>query len=519
VTGHRDIAEPDEVADRVRKRLAEIRAQFPSTDTAPACFAILSSLAEGADRLVVREAFVVLADPGVELQAVLPLPPAEYERDFGSPESIAEFRELLGAFPYLDPPSFDDRDAAYEHAGRTVVDRSDVVIALWDGHEPGGRAGTADIVDYAEAHGVPLVVVPTQRATRREPPSRRATAAAAAPLRLPTALEAYRRTRELNEGSVRDPPLRDDVERALTQLTNAIGASAEHYRDLAAWAAPRFARADVVAVKYQRWHRRLGAALYLLAALAVTAIAAQAQAEWSARFALVEVGAMLLLLVGYSIGRHVGVHERWMGYRSLAEALRSAPFIAAAGLSERGSVDPPRAGEEPWFQRVFSEAWSARKQIQPTDAGADELRRFVLDAWIDDQIEYHRRTAKRLEKGHTVLTRTVIGLFAATLAVGVLHVFEVAEDSFWPELYVFLAVALPAVGAALGGIRDQRQYRIHAARSKRMVSDLSRLRRQLDRENELEPVQRLAAQTQAAIDADKHDWLGVTEFQDLEIVS
>jgi hypothetical protein len=42
------------------------------------------------------------------------------------------------------------------------VDRCDALIALWDGKKSRGRGGTAEIVGYAQEHGVPIAWVHTE---------------------------------------------------------------------------------------------------------------------------------------------------------------------------------------------------------------------------------------------------------------------------------------------------------------------------------------------------------------------
>ena len=49
--------------------------------------------------------------------------------------------------------------SAYEAAAYTVVDQSDVVIAIWDGGPSGGRGGTTDTVEGAAREGRPLIVI------------------------------------------------------------------------------------------------------------------------------------------------------------------------------------------------------------------------------------------------------------------------------------------------------------------------------------------------------------------------
>jgi hypothetical protein len=132
-----------------------------SQDGCPApCFGVVSPLAEGADRLVVK---AVLRQPGARLEAMLPLPIDDYQEDFSTPASRREFDRLLSlAHRTTIMPPMPSRDAAYSQAGQQVVARCDVLIALWDGLPARGEGGTAETVAWARAQGVPLVWILTE---------------------------------------------------------------------------------------------------------------------------------------------------------------------------------------------------------------------------------------------------------------------------------------------------------------------------------------------------------------------
>jgi hypothetical protein len=151
VTGHRFLAERERLDDALSGVVARLAHDRPEPWT------VLSALAEGADRLATHH---LLGHPGCRLVAVLPLAAADYETDFSTPESRAEFRELLGRADEITvvPPQA-DRDLAYEATGRAVLDRSDLLVAVWDGQDCQGVGGTGAVVQAARDRGTPLVWV------------------------------------------------------------------------------------------------------------------------------------------------------------------------------------------------------------------------------------------------------------------------------------------------------------------------------------------------------------------------
>ena len=117
----------------------------------------ISPLAEGADRIVARQAL----DLGYELQAPLPFPRAIYEKTFSDDASTQEFRKLLAKTS--SALEFDgtlaDCDEAYWTVGRVVLEQSDLLIAVWDENKPKGRGGTGQIVEEALHRGVPVFII------------------------------------------------------------------------------------------------------------------------------------------------------------------------------------------------------------------------------------------------------------------------------------------------------------------------------------------------------------------------
>jgi hypothetical protein len=51
----------------------------------------------------------------------------------------------------------------FEKSGQTIVDQCDVLFALYDGKESGGKGGTAEIVTYAREQGKKIEIIHTAR--------------------------------------------------------------------------------------------------------------------------------------------------------------------------------------------------------------------------------------------------------------------------------------------------------------------------------------------------------------------
>jgi len=133
-------------------------------DPAPPVVALVSSLAEGSDRIAARAALA----KGIPLDAVLPCARASYEATFADDASRADFADLLGKararliLPLPAAPDAEHEDKlaqAYESAGLTMLAQADILIAVWDGESARGRGGTGEIADEAARQGAPIVVI------------------------------------------------------------------------------------------------------------------------------------------------------------------------------------------------------------------------------------------------------------------------------------------------------------------------------------------------------------------------
>lgn len=160
VTGHRDLILESEklVSGQVREFLANLQSSLPNTP-----LMLMTGLADGADRLVAR----VALELGILVQAVLPMPMAMYEKDF-SRESREDFKSLISQedIELIELPLPQDvdadlvaeygpeRDKLYAQLGEYLIERSGILIALWDGSNSDLLGGTSDVVlRYLNAGG------------------------------------------------------------------------------------------------------------------------------------------------------------------------------------------------------------------------------------------------------------------------------------------------------------------------------------------------------------------------------
>src|SRR3984893_18186601 len=160
VTGHRDLRDEHigELERRVGVVFDRIASDYLTGDDATP-IVVLSALAEGADQLVAR----IALDRGALLVAPLPMPIAEYRKDYqpGSmPDAEGEFDRLLARaiivpeIPLVDGNTIEAirTDAArralqYRATGIFIVRHCQILLSLWDGDECDLRTGgTAEIV-------------------------------------------------------------------------------------------------------------------------------------------------------------------------------------------------------------------------------------------------------------------------------------------------------------------------------------------------------------------------------------
>jgi len=152
VAGHCFLAEVKKIEAGIAAVLKFIGQEFPGET-----IAVISSLAEGADRLVARQ---VMSRPLSRLVVPLPLPESEYLNDFHTKASKEEFlRFLIQAEEVIELPPAATREEAYEAVGKYVLNHCDILLTVWDGQGAQGVGGTGGIVAEARKRNLPIAWV------------------------------------------------------------------------------------------------------------------------------------------------------------------------------------------------------------------------------------------------------------------------------------------------------------------------------------------------------------------------
>ncbi len=461
VVGHRRLPNVEsELRSVVRELLLNFRNRYPSTR-----IVLLSALAEGADRLVAREALEL----GFSLVVPLPMQREEYEKDFATPESLADFRSLLGRAEstFVVRPavatSRADRTTAYANCGAYIAGRCVELIALWDG-EDSPTGGTAEVVRF-KLDGIPAPYLPEHEAfdlSRCGPV-----------LHVLTPRAAKRDTEGAFSVTVRYPRFggADPAE----AFESAKGDIESFNRDVAG--GPLAARIGGLTVREQtaalanNYQRRTTASMIaitstvFLAFIAFNLYATFSNHPASLLVAYVVFGAAAF--VPYFISLRCEWQLRYQDYRALEQLLRTEEYWRIAGIersvasrfaeSERATVD--------WLTialRALTEARSER--YAPAHPVSPKELKVVHEEWILGQYRYFTDAGKRERARERLSTR----LIASTLVLSVALTVSSHAGSRFVTLHdsvgviLFVATLLAVAAALIHNFAEKRGWSEHS---------------------------------------------------------
>jgi hypothetical protein len=474
-TGHRHLAQPEVSARAIRSALESLRREVPGEWIA------LSSVAGGGDQLFVQQA----RELGLSRHVILPLPRAEFARDF-TPADWAAVEEMLAAADHVSTVSeYGDRKDSYLDCGIETVNGSDVLVALWDGNNSRGKGGTADVVEYAKSIGKPMVIINAGTGEVRK-----------------------------ENWDKLDPD--DAVLADLNALPEATSA----------WSENPFKAPDSVFLFQQKcdYHASRGAPQFrrLIVATVVAHVVASIIGA-----AVVGYGLHLLALPWLELScitfalaaalllrRKLHSHHSWVRCRLAAEFCRSA--LATWGLPRAAPLlqDLDLAGARGLTRSLYV-LHTRSSATRPVPI--EEFKRIYLAKRIEDQLAYYDRQVnralplyRRLATAFSVATILALVSTAFYAISRTLH----AELSEWIEgtTYVFLPIALPAVAAAAISVISINDLQRRVARYLEMRRLLEAGRKQVASSRTWNSLEHVVLKTERALLHEVMEWHSIRSF-------
>jgi nucleoside 2-deoxyribosyltransferase len=474
-SGHRQVIDTEAISQAISEALGNLRAKIAGEWLA------LSSVAEGGDQLFIAEARAL----GMSWHAILPLPRAEFAKDF-PPAEWTQVEAILDQAEHVRVIAENGtREDAYLDCGMATVDGSDVLIAVWDGEPARGRGGTAEVVAYARSLGKPVVLIDsnTLEVTRENLQ------------KLARTDESLAKLNHLPSTAVGDfgNPFK---------APDAIFAFQQKCDFAASKGAPQFRRLIVLTVM-------LHVAATLIAASALAYDLHYEILPWMKLACLAGALGVALLLRHHHHSQH-----NWVRCRLAAEFCRS--LLATWGLPSAAplfeDLDLP---EVRGLARALHILHSRSATHQPV--AVDAFKEVYLAKRVDDQLAYYRRQEARalpmflrLKRGFWVAT---ILALVCTLSYAVCHTAGIeVPDWMRTTVFYFLPISLPIIAAALISLISINDLQRRVARYREMQLVLEESRKRVAFCQTWNSLERVVLKTERALLQEVIEWHSLTSF-------
>jgi len=510
VTGHRDIPKEDEplLNAALLGQLQRIATDHPHS---PLLF--LSGLAEGADRLAARCAL----NAGWQLGAVLPLPQDQYETDFDSEQSIAEFRDLLAQAAWVrvvSKPSDHTRPACYSALGHWLSRYALLLVAFWDGKTNGLAGGSAETVneflegiardDVSLPETGPVIQIATRRLRDMQMPLEVGKVIIHAPR--PAGLSSEGETDRWATVMRRMDDFNKNANDVFQAQHNAVASTRLWLFDKAIFdevncpvgacnASWLHAVADRISFSTQTRRDKHLLAILILSLLAI--IFQQVYGGPYSRPGLLLM-AVILGVLAYGVFRHGSsqrLEERYLDYRALAEACRTQFYWKLAGIEDCAADHFLREqrDELEWIRQavLVSELGESEANNLATASQIKNIRNWWIEdqrAWLLDAKKGSKGKAddnERLSKKWGLLAKGfVISGFLTVLALIPFHLWLASHFGDAGNWMVGVGVAVYGLLFAVGGLckvyQEVKAFSEQANRYRRLGLSMTLARNRLD---------------------------------------
>ena len=578
ITGHRATVLPADSVELIRPRLDEVfrelhaaalqlhTAETEIFSSQEPLLRLHTPLASGSDQLAAESARA----SNFFIRALLPFAPDEYRKDFALGAERDDYDRHIAMADSLFSLAGDreDRDEAYVNVGKAVIAAADILIAIWDGREGNGRGGTAHVVDLALGQSVPVIHIEIDRAQGLVGRPRLLTGGdAVEPIAKPlkssadyaallrdtlsphTSLEREqiadfftekeRRTnwrfeyplllavlgiKRFGTGAWRQSSVNQDISWEWDKVAGM--GPGETWRPLAL----AYGWSNFLAIRYAQLFRSGHVTNYFLSALAVILALFGLLAPGAKIFLVVaELATIGLLFYNTSAGTSGEWHRRWLQYRHLAESLRPLVYLKRSGLISTPfrtdfvhGTSHREAGAD-WTRWYAAAIW--REMDGPSGITKDDdvraLAKDVMNEQIVPQSQYHQVNAHRMEKLDHRLHEIGNFLMGAVIAACVLFLAGYVPFADYVKKmtapFIFLTAGLPAVGAAVFGMRGHGEHLLAASRSANTALALKRNAARLKHVFRADLLASELEKTAAIMLADLNEWTVSYRERSLEI--
>jgi hypothetical protein len=463
-SGHRELANPELVAQRIRDALRQL------AERTGAPLAAVSSAAKGADTIFAE----IAVEQGLPWTLLLPFPIEEFRKDFSKPEEQADWQRVECLLPralrtVIESP-VGQRPEAYNDCGIRTVDESDVLLVVWNGQNRADkRGGTGDIVEYARRVQKPMVWIDSVTGATKEERCEK----------LPASNQSTPPSGRIGEGSA------------------LLKATFDHFNSKAK--------------RHRPWAINLNLSLVVLHQLAIiTAIAALI---WTAEHWITEPASWIkvtFLLVALALPWFLGhTHEDWMNNRIRAEMCRSATAIWP--LQQAEEIFP--ALRLPVYEDLQRSLLLLRLLSPPAGTDLEGARRAYETDRVKGQLNYYREHAGTAARQRFRLKWASRCFTAAAIVAGLLvarHV--VAETTSTYRWIKFVSVTLPLVAAALLAAIAALDTERRSARYREMAAFLERAQARIQHTSTWTGLRRIVAEVERTLLLEIWEWYSVARF-------
>lgn len=420
-SGHRKVAEPEEVKAVIRQELDSLAASLNGELIG------LSSAASGADLLFLE----ACAEAGYRTIVLLPFERERFAEDF--PDN-AEWQRATAAMDaalwWETTPGNEKAPAAYHVVNREMLDLADRMIFLWDGQPARGLGGTGEVVIEAGERNIPSRIIDAESLTPRWQSGE-------APL-------------GSSDTSFHDLPAAATVSSLFEKLDARASASAPRSR----WFAAGSMSINHIATFVQA---------------SLLALSLSKEVGGLIKFSLATIAACLPW-----VGARMRLQERWVSDRVRAELLRSL----LASHEPSSPLHPPALD---LFERDQAFLRSAAIRLIPERKGWEAASRNYLEERLNGQIRYLQSKGDQAKKRMQVFGRLFsVASYGAIIFAGIalmVNSFDYRVADLWQRWAIgFLPAVLPGIAAWSLAMISVFEFKRRASLYGQLVEELQRLR-------------------------------------------